>query len=152
MFHFIMFQQFDLLIDELEPPLSIFYSIVRFTAWDSPTPCHRSRSKLRVHNLPKYLMQGVEIDNTRTTSFQPQSNATIQRMNRTLLSMLPKSLDQDQSDRFTTLPFVSMASRSSIHQSKGFTPFLPVFGLEMSLPLNPVYAQSAPSEQPPLSK
>ena len=57
-------------------------------------------------------------------------------MNRTLLNMLSKSLDQNQSAWSTLLPFVLMVYRSSVHESTGFTPYFLVSGHEMSLPLD----------------
>ena len=84
-------------------------------------------------------MRQLEINKTRTTSFHPQSNAVIERMNRTLLSMLSKCIDGNQSDWSSLLPFVLMAYRSSVHESTGFTPYFLVFGHEMSLPLDLKY-------------
>ena len=65
------------------------------------------------------LMQFLQIDKTRTTSFHPQSNAVIERMNRTLLNMLAKPVDDFQSNWTQQLPYVMMAFRTSVHESTG---------------------------------
>ena len=86
-------------------------------------------------NLPKKL----EIDKTRTIAFHPQSNSVIKRMNRTLLNMLAKCIDEDQTNWSVKLPFVLMAYRSSVLESTGFTSQYLVFGHEISLPLHLMY-------------
>ena len=97
-------------------------------------------------------MRRLEINKTRTTSFHPQSNAVIERMNRTLLNMLSKCIDQKQSDWSTLLPFVLMAYRSSVHESTGFISYFLVFGHEMSLPLDLMYQPPEQSESSSLKK
>ena len=86
------------------------------------------------------LLQRLEIDKTRTTDFHPQSNAVCERMNRTLLSMLAKCVDEDQQNWSQQLPYVLMAYRSSVHESTGDTPHFLVFGTEMSLPLDLMFS------------
>ena len=81
----------------------------------------------------------IEINKTRTTSFHPQPNSIIERMNRTLLIMLTKNIDKQQANWSYFLPFVLMAYRSSVHESTGFTPNGLVLGLEVLLPLNLMY-------------
>ena len=80
----------------------------------------------------------LEINKTRTTSFHPQSNSVIERMNRTLLNMLTKSIDK-QANWSYFLPFVLMAYRSSVHELTGFTPNRLVVGHEVLLPLDLIY-------------
>ena len=79
----------------------------------------------------------LEINKTRTTSFHPQSNSVIERMNRTLLNMLTKSIDKQQANWSYFLPFVLMAYRSSVHESTGFTPNR--LGHEVLFPLDLMY-------------
>ena len=100
-----------------------------------PHSIHTDQGRNFESDFFQQLMRRLEINKTRTTSFHPQSNAVIERMNRTLLNMLSKCIDQNQSDSSTLLPFVLMAYRSSVHESTGFTSYFLVFGHEMSLPL-----------------
>ena len=85
------------------------------------------------------ISKKIEIDKTRTTGFHAQSNSGIERMNRTLLNVLAKCIDEDQKNWSVKLPYVLMAYRSSVHESTGFTPQYLVFGHAISLPLDLMY-------------
>ena len=91
------------------------------------------------------FMHSLQIDKTRTTSFHPQSNAVIERMNRTLLNMLAKTIVEFQSNWTQQLPYVMMAFRTSVHESTGYTPQFLVFGEEYNLPID---FQNPSPEQP----
>ena len=93
---------------------------------------------LNLNFLPISLKK-LEIDKTRSTAFHPQSNSVIERMNRILLKMLAKCIDEDHTNWSVDLPYVLMAYRSSVHESSGFTPHYLVFGHELSLPLDLMY-------------
>ena len=124
--------------------------------WICRFGCPHSIHTDQGHNLEsdlfQQLMRRLEINKTRTTSFHPQSNAVIERMNRTLLNMLSKCLEQNPSDWSTLLPFVLMAYRSSVHESIGFTSNFLVFGHEMSLPLDLMYKPPEHTEPSSLNK
>ena len=85
------------------------------------------------------LLKKLEIDKTRTTAFHPQSKSVVERMNKTLLNMLAKCIDEDQTNWSVKLPYVLTDYRSSIHESTGFTPHYLVSGHEVSLPLDLMY-------------
>ena len=63
-----------------------------------PVSMHTDQGRSFKSKLFQSLMQSLQIDKTRTTSFHPQSNAVIERMNRTLLNMLAKTVDDFQSN------------------------------------------------------
>ena len=86
------------------------------------------------------------MDKTRTTPFHPQSNAVIERMNKTLQNMLAKCVNEEQSNWSQQLPYVMMAYRSSVHESTGYTPQFLVFGQELSLPLDCMYPKPQENE------
>ena len=112
-----------------------------------PYSIHTDRGTNFESQLSANLLKKLEIDKTRLTAFHPQSNSVIERMNRTLLNMLAKCIDEDQTNWSVKLPYVLMANRSSVHESTGFTPHYLVFGHELSLPLDLMY-RPPPSTTP----
>ena len=104
-----------------------------------PYSIHTDRGTNFESELFANLLKKLEIDKTRTTAFHPQSNSVIERMNRTLLNMLAKCIDEDQKNWSVKLPYRLMAYRSSVHESTGFSPHYLVFGQEISLPLDLMY-------------
>ena len=117
-----------------------------------PHSIHTDQGRNFESDLFQQIMRRLENNKTRTTSFHPQSNAVIERMNRTLLNMLSKCLDQNQSDWSTLLPFVLLAYRSSVRESTGFTPYFLVFGHEMLFPLDLMYKPPEHREPSSLNK
>ena len=93
-----------------------------------PHSTHTDRGTNFESPLFANLLKKLEIDKTRTTAFHPQSNSVIERMNRTLLHMLAKCIDEDQTNWSVKLPYVLMAYRLFVHESTGFTPHYLVFG------------------------
>ena len=60
----------------------------------------------------------------------------IERMNRTLLNMLAKSVDDFQRNWTQQLPYVMMAFRTSVHESIVYTPEFLVLGKKINLPID----------------
>ena len=104
-----------------------------------PHSIHSDQGRNFESHLFKELLQLLEIEKTRTTAFHPQSNAVIERMNRTLQNMLAKCVEEDQRDWSMKLPYVMMAYRSSVHESTGFSPQFLVQGRELTLPIDVMY-------------
>ena len=63
-----------------------------------PYSLHSNQGRKFESKLFENLMQLLEIDKTRTTLFHPQSNAVIERMNKTLQNMLAKCINEEQSN------------------------------------------------------
>ena len=82
------------------------------------------------------LTKLLQLDKTRTTAFQPQCKAVIERTNGTLLNMLAKTTDKNQRNWSELLPYVMLAYRTSVHESTGYTPYFPFFGHEATLPID----------------
>ena len=104
-----------------------------------PHSLHSDQGRNFESKLFELLMQLLEMDKTRTTAFHPQSNAVIERMNKTLQNMLAKCVNEEQNNWSQQLPYVMMAYRSSVHESTAYTPQFLVFGQELSLPLDCMY-------------
>ena len=82
------------------------------------------------------LTKVLQLDKTRTTVFHPQSNAVIEKTNRTPLKLLAKRTHKNQRDWSELLPNVMLAYRTSVHESTGYTIYFPLFGHEATLPKN----------------
>ena len=117
-----------------------------------PESIHTDRGTNFDSELFRVLMQKLEINKTRTTAFHPQSNAVCERMNRTLLNMLAKCIDEDQTNWSQQLPYVLMAYRASVHESTGYTPHFLVFGTETTLPLDLMYPPPPPEKHESINK
>ena len=89
--------------------------------------------------LFQQLMNLPEINSTRFTSFDPQANSVIERMNRTLMIMLTESIDEEQTKWSYFFPYVLMAYRPSIHASTGLAPNRVILRHEVLLPPDVMY-------------
>ena len=63
-----------------------------------PHSIHSDQGRNFESKLFKSLIQALRVDKTRTTAFQPQSKAVVERMNRRLQSMLAKCVNDEQSN------------------------------------------------------
>ena len=76
------------------------------------------------------------IRKTRTTPMRPQSDGMVERFNRTIEVMLSAFVSKHQKDWDVYLPFLTMAYRSSQHESTGYSPNRLMLGREISLPVD----------------
>ena len=96
--------------------------------------------------LFEQLMQLLEMDKTRTKTFHPQSNALIEKMNKTIQTMSAKCIIEEQSNWSQQLPYIMMAYRSSVHESTGYTRLFLKFGQELGLPVDCMYPNPQENE------
>ncbi|PIK59483.1 Retrovirus-related Pol polyprotein from transposon [Apostichopus japonicus] len=93
-----------------------------------PLQLHTDQGRNFESNLFKELAQLLGIDKTRTTAFHPQSDGMVERFNRTLEAMLSAVVSENQRDWDEWLPHVTMAYRSSVHETTGETPSVMMLG------------------------
>jgi transposase InsO family protein len=86
------------------------------------------------------------ITKLRTTAYKASTNGAIERLHRTLNSMLGKVVGENQKDWCELLPFVMAAYRSSRHESTGFSPNFLTFGREVRAPVDLVLGQPVDDE------
>ena len=106
------------------------------TRFGCPESLHSDQGRNFEVKLFTSLTKLLQLDKTRTTAFHPQSNAVIERTNRTLLNMLAKTTDKNQRNWSELLPYVMLAYRTSVHESTGYTPYFLFFGLGATLPID----------------
>jgi hypothetical protein len=93
------------------------------------------------------VCQLLNIEKTHSTSMRPQANGMVERMNRTILSMLSKYCQANQYNWDRFLPLVMMAYRSSNQSSTKVSPNKMVFGREIVLPINAVIGRPSVTDQ-----
>ena len=106
------------------------------TRFGCPASLHSDQGRnfeAKLFRSPTTLLQ---LNKTRTTAFHPQSNAVIERRNRTVLNMLSKTTDKNRRNSSELLPYVMLAYRTSVHESTGYTPYFLLFGHETTLPID----------------
>lgn len=106
--------------------------------YGTPRTLHSDQGRNFESQLFKELCRLLSIHKTRTSPYSPQSDGMVERFNRTLLSMLALFVDANHLNWDALLPYVTMAYRSSVHSSTGFSPFRVLFGQEIILPVDSV--------------
>jgi transposase InsO family protein len=104
-------------------------------------------------NFESKLFAGVckllGIQKTRTTPFRPQSDGQSERNIKTLIKMVAMTAEH-QSEWDEHLPFLSMAYRSTPHESSGLTPNFMMYGRELAMPIDVMIGPSPDQELSPL--
>lgn len=86
--------------------------------------------------LFREMCKVLQINKTRTTSYHPQPDGMIERLNRTIKDILSKYISVNQTDWDKLIDGIVFAYNSTIHESTGMTPYKMVFSEEMTLPVN----------------
>ena len=111
-----------------------------------PQAIHSDQGRQFESNLFQEMCKLFGIEKTRTTPYHPQSDGMVERFNRTLATMLTAYVSSNQRDWDSQLPYVTMAYRSTDHETTGMSPNMLMFGREVSTPLDLMF------ELPNLSK
>ena len=78
----------------------------------------------------------LQVTKTHTLAFSPSSNGIVERMHRTMKSLLAHYVNKSNMDWDESLPFILMAMRNQIHSTTGETPFFLLHGRDMILPFH----------------
>ena len=76
------------------------------------------------------------IEKTRTPAFQPSNNSLVMRFNRTLIEMHCTMACENPLTWERRVHLLTIAYRSTPHESTGFSPNFMVFGKEMNMPVD----------------
>jgi hypothetical protein len=106
-----------------------------FTRIGVPRALHSDQGTEFLSKLFEETCRVFQIDKTKTSPWRPQSDGLVERLNRTVGSMLRQYVNKDQTDWDTWLPLVSMAYNSTVQYSTKFSPYYLMYGREMTLPI-----------------
>ncbi|KAL5471393.1 hypothetical protein EMCRGX_G029508 [Ephydatia muelleri] len=117
-----------------------------FCRFSIPEQLHSDQGRQFEGKLMQEVCKLLHIKKTRTTAYHPQSDGVVERLNRTLLSMLTATVHEHPGDWDKKLRLMCMAYNTSVHQSTGFSPFFLLFGCQARLPVDLAYG-TAPMEE-----
>ena len=110
-----------------------------FLKFGTPLMIHSDQGAEFQSKLMKEICRLLEIKQTRTSPYHPQSDGLVERLNRTLLDMLSKICAENPSTWDHHLPYVMCAYRATQHSSTGCSPNLLMLGREIVLPVDLVF-------------
>lgn len=88
------------------------------------------------NNLMAALCLLLGVDKVCTTPYQTSTNGAIERMHRSINSLLAKCVDENQRNWTDVLPQVMSAYRCAVHESTGYSPNFLHFGRDIRLPVD----------------
>ena len=98
-----------------------------------PETIHSDQGRDFQSRLFQQMCRILEIEQTRTSPWRPQSDGQVERFNRTLGAMMRQVVEhQAEWDRY--LPLLTMAYRSSRHATTGHSPNFLMLGRELPMP------------------
>ena len=129
-------ESFPMQTQEATEVALILYNEI-FTRFGAPRCIVSDRGRQFMSKLVKALCEMFRVTRHYTSSYHPQTNATVERVNSTLSQTLRAYVRKDQSNWPSLLPSIMMAFRSTpCTESHQFTPYHLLFGKEMNLPID----------------
>ena len=102
-----------------------------------PAQVHTDRGgNVDTADLVKAVYDILKIDKTSTTSYRPQSDGGVERLNKSIKNMLWKFCQKNPKDWIDCLDQVMFAYRTSVHSATGFSPYFIDKGRLPRLPID----------------
>jgi len=120
-----------------------------FCRFSPPDQLHSDQGRQFEAEVLQEICRILKIKKTRTTPYHPQYDGLVERLNRTLLSMLATTTRDHPFDWEDQIRKVCMTYNTSIHSSTGYTPFYLMFGRQSRLPIDLVYGTGDHRETSP---
>ena len=116
-----------------------------FCRFGTPVSVLSDQGKEVDGNIMRSICRMLDIDKLRTSPYKPSTNQ-VERLHRTINSVLAKTVANHQRDWDTRLSFAMAAYRASRSESTGYTPNMLVFGREVRAPVDIIYG--SPNDEP----
>ena len=107
-----------------------------FCRFSMPDQLHSDMGPQFESDIIKELSKLLQIRKTHTTPYHPQSDGLVERLNRTIISMLATIVNDVGGGWEDHLPRICFAYNTSEQESTGFTPFYLMFGRQARIPLD----------------
>ena len=117
----------------------------------APRRLHSDQGSQFEARLFQSLCTILGIRKSRTTSYHPEGNGLVERLNRTLIHHLKAFVGPTDVHWDIHLPLVLLAYRAAVHSSTGFTPSRLLYGAELRLPADLVFPPPDPPELSPFA-
>ena len=88
------------------------------------------------NSLMNSLCHLLQTDKIRTTPYKASTNACVERLHRSMNSLIAKCIDENQRNWTEVLPHVMAAYRSSVHESTGYSPNFLFYAREIRAPID----------------
>jgi len=99
--------------------------------------------------IVKELCDVMDIDKLRTTSYHASCNGSIERIHRTINSILGKVVSDNQRDWDKHVSYALTAYRATKHKATGFSPNYLVFDRELASPFEQMFPGIPENEDDP---
>ena len=107
-----------------------------YTKFGIPAVIHTDRGQTFVSKIIKELNNILSIKHTVTTSYRPESNATCERFNETIVTRIRSLPHREKSRWHLHVDSLIFAYNSTVHESIGMSPYYAMFGRHPKLPLD----------------
>ncbi|MES9903532.1 MAG: reverse transcriptase domain-containing protein, partial [Sedimenticola sp.] len=128
-------EAFPLVTQEATEIARVLYSEI-FTRYGCPRVLVSDRGKNFMSKLVSALCELFQVTRHNTSSYHPQTNSTVERVNSSLLQSLRTYCDKEHTNWPKLLPGIMMAFRMTVSATTEYSPYYMLFGREMRAPID----------------
>lgn len=128
-------ESFALKTQEASEIAKVLYNEV-FCRFGCPRSILSDRGQNFCSKLIQELCKYFNITRVLTSSYHPQTNSQVERMNKVIVQALKIYCDQNQENWPDLLPSIMLAYRASPNLSTSLSPFFMLFGRQMQIPID----------------